>query len=50
VDGQSRVYEVKPGDILEKIARKNNTSVKKIKELNGLTNDRIFVGQRIKLP
>lgn len=45
-----QVYEVKSGDILEKIAKKNKTSVKKIKELNGLTNDRIYVGQQLKLP
>lgn len=46
------VYQVKAGDSLEKIARKHNTSVAKIKELNRLTeqNDLIVVGQKLKLP
>jgi len=49
IDSQ-HVYEVKSGDILEKIAKKHKTTVKKIKELNGLKNDRIYVGQKLKLP
>lgn len=46
------VYQVKPGDSLEKIARKNHTSVNKLKEINHLTdsNDLIIVGQKLKLP
>ncbi len=47
---QAKVYEVKPGDKLEKIARSYNTSVKEIKELNSLSNDRIYVGQKLKIP
>jgi len=44
-------YEVKSGDILEKIAKQHHTSVKKIKDLNGLRNeDRIYVGQKLKIP
>lgn len=48
----SAVYQVKPGDSLEKIARKNHTSVAKLKEINRLTdaNDLIIVGQKLKLP
>jgi LysM repeat protein len=46
----SQVYEVKSGDKLEKIARNYKTSVKKIKELNSLTDDRIKVGQKLKIP
>lgn len=46
----AKVYEVKPGDKLEKIARSYNTSVKEIKELNSLSNDRIYVGQKLKIP
>jgi LysM repeat protein len=46
----SLVYVVKSGDKLEKIARIHNTSVKKIKELNALTDDRIRVGQKLKMP
>lgn len=46
------MYQVKAGDSLEKIARKNNTTVSKIKELNHLTgnNDLIIVGQKLRLP
>jgi LysM repeat protein len=46
------VYHVKAGDSLEKIARKNNTTVVKLKELNHLTdsNDLIIVGQKLRLP
>jgi LysM repeat protein len=43
-------YQVKAGDSLEKIAKANNTSVKAIKELNGMENDKIVVGKVIKLP
>lgn len=45
-----RMYRVKEGDNLEKIAKKNNSTVRAIKELNNLNSDRIFVGQRLKLP
>lgn len=44
------VYKVSPGDSLEKIARKNNTSIQMIKEMNNLENDRIRVGQSLKMP
>jgi LysM repeat protein len=43
-------YRIKPGDSLEKIARANQTTVQAIKELNGLTNDRIVVGKLLQLP
>lgn len=46
----SKNYRIKPGDSLEKIARANSTTVKAIKELNNLTNDRIVVGQTLQLP
>ncbi|NGX41744.1 MAG: putative peptidoglycan endopeptidase LytE [Chlamydiae bacterium] len=46
----AQVYEVQSGDSLEKIARKHKTTIKKLKELNGLKNDRIYIGQKIKLP
>lgn len=48
--GQTKIYEVKPGDKLEKIARNFNTSVHKIKALNVLSSDRIYVGQKLKIP
>lgn len=50
VSGKEKVYEVVSGDTLEKIARKHETKIKKIKELNQLTSDRIYVGQKLKIP
>lgn len=44
----STKYTVKPGDTLEGIANKMKISVKKLQELNGLTNaDNIKVGQQL---
>lgn len=45
-----KIYRVQPGDSLDKIARKNQTTVKKIKELNNLTRDQINVGQKLYMP
>ncbi|MCE5319248.1 MAG: LysM peptidoglycan-binding domain-containing protein [Parachlamydia sp.] len=45
-----KVYRVKPGDSLDKIARQNQTTVKKIKELNGLARDQINIGQKLYMP
>lgn len=44
------VYTVQSGDSLFLIAKAFGTSVAKIKSLNGLKNDRIGVGQKIKVP
>lgn len=41
---------VKRGDALEKIARANRTTVREIRALNGLTNDRLDIGQVLLLP
>lgn len=43
-------YEVKYGDSLYFIARKHNTSIKSIKELNHLSKDTIYAGQNLSLP
>lgn len=44
------VYVVKKGDTLSKIAKNNNTTVKKLVEINSIKNaDYIEVGQKIKL-
>lgn len=48
--GNTRIYKVKAGDSLEKIAKQNNTTIKKIKEINNLTRDQIIVGQKLQLP
>lgn len=48
-DGE-KIYKIKAGDSLEKIARAHNTTVKVLKELNNLSSDRIVVGQTLHLP
>ena len=48
--GGENAYLVKTGDTLLKIAQANGTTVKEIKALNGLTTDRIKVGEKLKLP
>lgn len=45
-----KTYRVVPGDNLEKIAKKNSTTIQIIKELNNLANDKIIVGQTLKMP
>lgn len=44
------LYTVKSGDSLDKIARKNNTTVEAIMSNNSLTSDLIVVGQTLKIP
>ena len=44
------VYVVKSGDTLSRIANNYKTTVKELKSINGLTTDRINVGQKLKLP
>ena len=44
------LYVVKPGDTLGHIARANHTTVKALKDVNGLTSDMISVGAKLKLP
>lgn len=43
-------YTVVSGDTLSGIASRYGTTVSAIKELNGLTGDGIYVGQKLKLP
>ena len=46
-----RTYTVQPGDSIYSIARRFNTSVADILQLNpGLNPDRLFVGQQIRIP
>lgn len=49
-EAPSGTYRVKSGDSLEKIARHNQTTVQVLKDLNGLSHDRIVVGQLLKMP
>ena len=43
-------YTVKRGDTLSKIARATGAAIDDIREANGLTNDNIMVGQKLKIP
>ncbi len=45
-----KIYKVKAGDSLEKIAKAHRTAVEKIKRLNNLEQDLIVVGQELKIP
>ena len=40
-------YEVQQGDTLYSIAKKHNTTVEKLKEINGLTSNAISIGQHL---
>ncbi len=48
--GDFKLYRVKPGDSLDKIARAHKISVEKIKKFNSLEHDLIVVGQELKIP
>lgn len=43
-------YVVKKGDILTRIAYRHKTSVTAIMKENGLRNDRIMIGQKLRIP
>jgi len=47
---KTRVYIVKRGDSIAKIAKKHNLSAEDIKRKNNLTRNQIFPGQRIFIP
>lgn len=44
------VYVVRPGDNLSHIAKQHGTTIQAIKAANDLANDRIFVGDKLKIP
>lgn len=46
----AKVYKVQPGDTLEKIAKSQRVPVQVLRDYNKLTNDRIIVGQTLKIP
>lgn len=48
--GSSRSYAIKSGDTLSTIARKNGTTVAKLKAANGLSGDMIRAGKTLKIP
>ena len=45
-----KVYQVKRGDNLTRIARKNGVSLSALRKANGLNTDRILVGQKLQIP
>ncbi len=46
---KSKVVKVKKGDTLGAIAKRYHTTVSKLKRLNGLSSDRLRIGQRLKV-
>jgi LysM repeat protein len=46
----TKSYRVKAGDSLEKIARAHHTSADLIKKINNISNDKIIVGQELRIP
>jgi LysM repeat protein len=48
--GATTPYTVKGGDTLGKIAKKHGTTPKAIRAANGLSSDKINVGQKLKIP
>ncbi|QJE94250.1 LysM peptidoglycan-binding domain-containing protein [Luteolibacter luteus] len=50
VEVRPTTYEVQKGDALVKIARKFNMTVAQLKQFNELKNDRIVIGQSLKIP
>jgi LysM repeat protein len=45
-----KTYRVRQGDSLEKIARSQGTNITALKEVNNLSNDKIIVGQNLRIP
>lgn len=48
--GGSKSYTVVSGDNLYRIALRHNTSIKAVKNANGLTSDVIQPGQKLRIP
>jgi len=49
IDEDSFLYEVKPGDTLEKIAKRFGTTVELLKKANNLSSDIIRIGDKLKV-
>ena len=48
--GATKEYVVKSGDTLGSVAYGNGINIRQLKELNGLKNDNLRVGQKLKVP
>lgn len=46
----SKIHKVKSGDSLEKIAKLTGVQIDELRKVNGLNNDKIFIGQELKIP
>lgn len=44
------VYSVKAGDTLSRIAKTHGTTIKALKSANNLTDDRLNIGEQLKIP
>ncbi len=49
-DAHSIRYEVKSGDNLTTISKKNNTTIELLKKINNLPNDKLMPGMKLKIP
>ena len=47
---EKKSYVIQPGDSLDKIARKNKTTVELIRKMNSVKGNLIYAGQRLLLP
>jgi len=50
IDQEGLIYRVEPGDSLSRIAARHGSTVAAIKSANGLSSDRIIVGQELLVP
>ena len=49
-DNNLKQYYVQPGDSLYEIAKKFNTTINIIRELNNLSSDILYIGQKLEVP
>lgn len=47
---EGKVYRVRSGDTLSEIARRYGTTVSKLRSANGLSSNRLRIGQELKIP
>lgn len=50
IPSTSTIYTVKSGDTLYSIAKQNNVTVEKLKQLNNLTSNTLSINQQLKIP